>query len=365
MKPLRIYFKNFWKGFPTYSNIITYALSMNRTIDIVSATDWTIERNDEKRVRALHQFGLFSEEPAPDIVFHNGHVQERVPDALNISWIIEPLLSDRKEVPDYNICDYSLNSCNFDDSRNHRLPWWSCQINWYAPSYVDKLLEENPNILFCNNDPPLKMMYNIQLELRRDFSSIDSGRGPYSFIDLDDLYHSQTVSPLCENVTQRTRDCCSIASHDMGRRADFYPEISKHIEVIHAGKFLQNKTKKDVVGINYQEKIKFLSNFKSHLCFENDNTDGWITEKILHAFYAGCLPIYWGPANVYKDFNEKAFIDISSFPSSQEAIVYIKDVINNDSMLNDYMAQPIFPNNQIPYHATPAALNDFFKKIGI
>tara|TARA_R110000751_G_C13701193_1_gene473382 strand:- start:21 stop:1055 length:1035 start_codon:yes stop_codon:yes gene_type:complete len=344
MKPLRIYFKNFWGGFPAHSNIVTYALSINRNIEII-----------EEQKQAL--------DCPPDIVFHNGHAKERAPGALNISWIIEHILSDRREIPDYNICDYSLNSCNFDDPRNHRLPWWSCQINWYAASYVDKLLEENPNTLFCNDNPSLESIHNIRLELRRDFSSIDSGRGPYSFIDLDDLYRSRTA----ENVTQRTRDCCSVASHGMGRRADFYPEISKHIEVIHAGKFLQNKNKDapGMVGKNYREKITFLSNFKSHLCFENDNTDGWITEKILHAFCAGCLPIYWGPANIQKDFNEKAFINISSFSSNQEASVYIKEVINNNSMLSDYMTQPIFPNNQIPYHATPVALNDFFKKVGI
>jgi len=68
---------------------------------------------------------------------------------------------------------------------------------------------------------------NDNVKITDSITTSSVGKSKY-VIDLDDLYHSQTVSPLCENVTQRTRDCCSIASHDMGRRADFYPEISKH-----------------------------------------------------------------------------------------------------------------------------------------
>ena len=74
-------------------------------------------------------------------------------------------------------------------------------------------------------------------------------------------------------------------------------------------------------------------------------------------------PIYWGPANVGEDFNKKAFIDVSDFESSEEAVNYIHDVLLNDTKLLEYLEQPVFENNKIPHHATPKALSEFFEKI--
>ena len=292
---MRIRFENFWGGFPVYDNIITVALKMRHNVEVVSG--------------------------AADIVVNQGPRSHKDDNAITISWFIESM--NRIGEPDYNNCDYSFNSCNLDDDRNYRIPFWATQINW--------------------NSAPVH----------------DINRGPTYYVSAGKLDWRE--------MTRRDRWCCSVASGTLGKRAEFYPLISEKMAVIHGGDFLRNTKEmlKKPGNSDYLEKIEFLSKFKSNLCFENDDRDGYVCEKILHAFYAGCLPIYWGPKNVGEDFNKKAFIDIRDFESDEEAIRHIRDVLSDDSKLHEYLKQPVFSDGVIPYHATPESLSDFFEKIGV
>jgi len=292
---MRIRFENFWGGFPVYDNIITVALKMRHNVEVVSG--------------------------AADIVVNQGPRSHKDNNAITISWFIESM--NRIGEPDYNNCDYSFNSCNLDDDRNYRIPFWATQINWNSAAVHD------------------------------------INRGPTYYVSAGKLDWRE--------MTRRDGWCCSVASGTLGKRAEFYPLISEKMSVIHGGDFLRNTKEmlKKPGNSDYLEKIEFLSKFKSNLCFENDDRDGYVCEKILHAFYAGCLPIYWGPKNVGADFNKKAFIDIRDFESDEEAIHHIRDVLSDDSKLHEYLKQPVFSDGVIPYHATPESLSDFFEKIGV
>jgi hypothetical protein len=43
-----------------------------------------------------------------------------------------------------------------------------------------------------------------------------------------------------------------------------------------------------------RNKNKTLGRYTFNLCFENCDEDGYITEKIIQALMAGCIPLYWG-----------------------------------------------------------------------
>jgi len=292
---MRIKFENFWGGFPPHDNIVTVALKLRHHAEIVNEN--------------------------PDIIVHQGPRPHKDNNAVTISWFIESM--NRIGEPNYDNCDYSFNSCNLDDERNYRIPFWATQINW-------------------NNAPT----YDIK-------------RGPTYYISPEKLYNRE--------ITRRERMCCSVASGTLGKRIEFYPKISNRLDVTHGGDFLRNTAEmvKRPGNSDYLEKIDFISKFKSNLCFENDPRDGYVCEKILHAFYAGCLPIYWGPKDVGEDFNKSAFIDISDFNSDEEAIDYIQDVLMDDSRLLTYLREPVFEDNVMPHHATPESLSDFLKKIGL
>ncbi|WP_232262536.1 glycosyltransferase family 10 domain-containing protein, partial [Helicobacter pylori] len=64
--------------------------------------------------------------------------------------------------------------------------------------------------------------------------------------------------------------------------------------------------------------------YKFNLCFENSQGYGYVTEKILDAYFSHTIPIYWGSPSVAKDFNPKSFVNVHDFNNFDEAIDYIR-----------------------------------------
>jgi len=98
-------------------------------------------------------------------------------------------------------------------------------------------------------------------------------------------------------VNKRDKFCALLNRHDDGRtRTEMYNRLSKigHIEC--AGDLFRN-ININIDSHNKKEKIEYLSQFKFVLCPENwdyNNIDGYITEKLMDACLAGCIPIYAG-----------------------------------------------------------------------
>lgn len=96
-----------------------------------------------------------------------------------------------------------------------------------------------------------------------------------------------------------------------------------------------------------QAKIDFLSTRKFNICFESMSYPGYCTEKILHAFYAGTVPIYWGSTTVQHDFNRDSFINVHDFKSQEEAIDYVMKVDEDGELYKKIVSAPKF-NANIP-----------------
>lgn len=72
------------------------------------------------------------------------------------------------------------------------------------------------------------------------------------------------------------------------------------------------------------EKIPVLEKYKFAICYENArDIPGYITEKIFHCFFAGCVPIYWGANNITDYVPEDCFIDKRNFGSYEDIYAYI------------------------------------------
>jgi len=72
-------------------------------------------------------------------------------------------------------------------------------------------------------------------------------------------------------------------------------------------------------------KYEVLSKTKFCVCFENArDIDGYITEKIFDCFFAGCVPIYWGDANIGLSIPSNCFIDFRQFSSYEDLYQYVK-----------------------------------------
>merc|ERR550525_75603 len=101
----------------------------------------------------------------------------------------------------------------------------------------------------------------------------------------------------------------------------------RHKMVSCGGQVLNN------VGGPVTDKLAFLRSHRFNICFENASRPGYCTEKLLHAFAGGCVPIYWGdprvslapPAGVagVSDFNPRALISAHDFASPELLIQHI------------------------------------------
>lgn len=136
-----------------------------------------------------------------------------------------------------------------------------------------------------------------------------------------------------------------VSNPNCSARNDFFHKLNTYKQVDSGGK-LFNNIKANLNG--EQDKIDFLSSRKFNICFEPYSHPGYVTEKILHAFYAGTVPIYWGSQTINSDFNPNAFINAHSFESFDDLIEYIKYVDNNDVQYNSIVNAPKFINNIPP-----------------
>lgn len=85
-----------------------------------------------------------------------------------------------------------------------------------------------------------------------------------------------------------------------------------------------------------------MSKYKFDLSVENSNTCGYVTEKIVQAWAAGCIPVYWGSSGAIKqEFNKAAFIDCNDFSTVSDVAEYLMELENNKDVLEKILREPI------------------------
>jgi hypothetical protein len=163
---------------------------------------------------------------------------------------------------------------------------------------------------------------------------------------------------LSPHVKPKTDFCSFVVSNpSCPERNAFFEKLNAIKPVDSAGQFMNN------TGIKLegeQAKIDFLSSRKFNICFESGKFPGYVTEKILHAFYAGTVPIYWGSPTVTVDFNSGAFINAHRFSSQEELIDFVLYVDKEEEIYQKMVAAPKFAYNIPPsYYFIDNFLNWF------
>lgn len=95
---------------------------------------------------------------------------------------------------------------------------------------------------------------------------------------------------------------------------------------------------KGVIPGTLLDKVRKLKGYKFCYAYENIKDEpGYITEKILNCFQAGCVPIYWGASNVEQYIPKSCFISRKEFNSEAELYDYIKNMPEDEynQYLND------------------------------
>ena len=224
-------------------------------------------------------------------------------------------------------------------------------------SFGDEILSEPEN-------DAIKIFYTGENEVP-NFNICDYGLG-YDYLSLGDRYFRlpdyynsddyRTKTELMEKKhlgisgfdSLGKTDFCSfvVSNATVKEREVFFSKLSDYKRVDSGGRYLNN------IGGPVDDKITFESTHKFSICFENGSYPGYTTEKLVEAFAAQTIPIYWGDPEVCRVFNPKAFVYISDFRDVEAVIQRIKDIDNDDELYLSMLKEPALISQNNNYENT-------------
>lgn len=225
--------------------------------------------------------------------------------------------------------------------------------------YYDVEISKKPDYLFysvfsdnyINYDDAVRIFFTGEYQIP-DFNLCDYGIG-FDYLDFGDRYlrmplyviyaedflnRAQKRGGMIDAPQIREQFCSFVYSNNRADkiRADFYNKLSEYKKIASGGRYMNN------VGGPVTDKMAFESNCKFSIAFENCSYPGYTTEKLLGAFAAGTVPIYWGDPRILEVFNEKAFISVNAFENIYDVIDEIKRIDADDEAYCEMLSQPVF-----------------------
>lgn len=110
------------------------------------------------------------------------------------------------------------------------------------------------------------------------------------------------------------------------KRTEIFEKLSQYKKVNSGGRYRNN------TGGAVADKMAFQAKHKFAIAFENTVYDGYATEKLVEAFAARTIPIYYGDPRIAEDFNAKAFINCHDYDSFEGVIERVKEIDKDDAL---------------------------------
>lgn len=286
-KEIIIAFSDMWPGFNYNNNFITDSLCHYRPDIKVKGILWS-----SNIIPNLLVFGPYSKEwksvPAsiPKVFFSCENWGE---------W-------DDPSVKLY------LTSSRMEDDRHMRIPTWMTFIDWFSDS---KELPQG-----CE-DNPIRLPVHFALTPH-----------PVTFKDRKDFCGFVVSNPICSFRNDTFQVVNNYKRVDSG--GALYNNIGGQLTLKYPGG-----------GCGDISKYHFFATHKFSISFENSQADGYITEKLLHAKMAGCLPIYWGDKNTDSDFVPNSFINLSNIDNPDKVLEVIKLLESKPEMCSIIASTPL------------------------
>ena len=307
-KPFIVAFLQMWDGFNFNSNFIVDALRMEEKECVIQGVKYEVGVDVNIVI-----FGPFSK-GWEDIPSH-------IPKVF--------FTGENWEVPKDDSIRLYITPYRNEDEKHIRLPTWMMSIDWYSNatnlSSVNK--DDNPNRL------PVKM----------------------------------AMTPHSKSFNDRTDFCGFVVSNPISKfRNEAFLALDSYKRVNSGGGLYNNiggrlELKYDGGGAGDIPKYNFLSNHKFSLSFENSQAAGYITEKVLHAKMAGCVPLYWGDADTDIDFVAGSIINLSQLTSPEQIVKVVQKLEQHPEMCAKIAATPIL--NEEKKSAALATISRMAKKI--
>lgn len=206
-----------------------------------------------------------------------------------------------------------------------------------------------------------------------DFNACDYGIG-FEWMDYGDRYlrfpnyyatkFFERTTRLMENkhlrlIPEKTEFCSFVVSNPEGNpiRKQLFEEISKYKQVNSGGRWQNN------VGGPVADKLEFEQKHKFSICCENSSHSGYTTEKLVEAFAAQTVPIYWGDPDVTKIFNPKAFINVMDYANIEDLISTIKEIDSDENIYNKMVQEPALNSLNLTLDGQYIVMCNFLKNI--
>lgn len=145
----------------------------------------------------------------------------------------------------------------------------------------------------------------------------------------DDMYFLKKKK-FCNMVVSNVRNASDY-------RRFFFEKLCEYKKVDSGGRSLNNLPD----GQPIKDKRGFQEEYRFSLAFENSRYPGYTTEKIIQAWAAGTIPIYWGDPTIAEQFNERAFVNCNNYDSVEEIIEAIKQIDEDEQLYLEMQRQPI------------------------
>jgi len=180
--------------------------------------------------------------------------------------------------------DLFLTHSPVETDRQLRLPIWQLFVEWFGGS---PSLTRNPNRL------PKDLLTNPSASERTEFCA---------FV---------VSNPLC-----------------VERNAAF-DAVNAYKRVNSGGRYKNNLEGGPLAaawaggGGGDTAKVEFYKKHRFVLCYENSVAPGYVTEKLLHAKMAGCIPLYRGALEAATDFDPDSFVHVQD---GQDVVQLIRDL---------------------------------------
>ena len=138
------------------------------------------------------------------------------------------------------------------------------------------------------------------------------------------------------NSPTRKKFCAAVISNPIGLRFHFMKKLNKYKTIDNGGRHHNN------VGGPVKNKKEFLMQYKFSIGMENSEADGYASEKIIDALWAGTIPIYYGDYTIDEYINPKTYILIRGNYEMNEKIEYIKRIDNDDNLYRSILKEKVF-----------------------
>lgn len=228
---------------------------------------------------------------------------------------------------------------------------------------------DKPDYIFCSffsrdylQDEGIRIYYTGEC-LSPDFNLFDYAIG-YDYLNFGDRYmrmpnyflneYEQDVALMLskhldnENIIKSKGEFCSfVVSHGDGyvdgKREDIFRMLSQYKKVNSGGTFLNNIGEPKGV----RDKLSFQKRHKFAIAFENTSHAGYATEKIVQAFAAKTVPIYWGDPLIEKIFNPEAFINCHKYDSFDDVVREVARIDQDDMAYQRMINAPALINQNM------------------